>query len=103
MIDDDDFYMDDDDGGEGSLLIVPTEDEGEGGSGEGETQVDDLGGVVGKTDKNAYSEDGKISPYSVGLMIIYDNIRSLASKSVDWDQTIFDIVTQVLTADPSNT
>lgn len=98
---DDEYYMDDDDDDGGSLIIPGDEDSDEGGDSD-DIDASQVSGVVGKTDQSAYA-GGELSSYEVGLLTIYDNIKALSSKPTDWEQTIFDIVGQVIAANPAST
>lgn len=101
--DEEDYYLDDEDDGGGSLIIP--EDESSEDDSEGEIDIKEAqsgGGVVGSTDKAAYAES-KLTSYEVSLLTIYDNIRSSSAKTVDWEQTIFDIVGNVISANPAST
>lgn len=99
--DEDEYYMDDDDDG-GSLIIPEDENADEETDYSDSKEAQSGGGVVGKTDKNAYAGSA-LSQYEIGLLTIYDNVRALASKNADWEQTIFDIVGQVISANPKST
>lgn len=100
--DEEDYYLDDDDDGGGSLIIP--EDDNSDESEEDNVDVKEAlaGGGLGTTDKTAYAES-KLTDYEVGLLTLYDNIRTASAKIVDWDQTIFDIVSTVISANPAST
>lgn len=102
--DDDEYYMDDD-GPVEDLIISPEDDSDSTSDGEFDSDaknVSDSGSVIGKTDESIYV-DSNLTPYEVTLMTLYDNIRSLSSKQVDWEQSVYDVVAQVVAANPINT
>lgn len=97
--DEDDYYMDDEDDDGGSLIIPEDEDAGD----ESSDSVDDqTGGIIGKTDKSAYS-GSNITEGELSMLIAYDQMRTMAAKIDDWNQKLYDLVSTLVAANPKNT